>query len=193
MTKAGQIILAICVAASIPSLNGCVFNSNDSSDSRKPEVSEITEAENNVPKSVEEIAENFKEETELPIKLRDLTRSAILADGSQYLLMTDRERSKVELRFFPEGSIVRSLTVKTSAEGKVTTIVRAWNGKTEQLEAASVQSPWSSSSRELALIAGFRQEPPRNPPVEIRAAPTNTVNESPSSNTATTEIETNTK
>lgn len=181
------------MAASILSLNGCVFSSNDSSDNHQVVTSEITEAKDNAPKSVEEIAKSFKEETKEPIKLRDLTRSAILADGSQYLLMTDREGNKVELRFFPEGSIVRSLTVKTSAEGKVTTIVRAWNGKTEQLESASVQSPWSSSSRELALLAGFRQEPPQNPPVEIRAAPINTANQSPSSNTAIPEIETNTK
>lgn len=166
MNKAGQIKLLI-VAFSALALNACVFSSDDSPNLSTSEHG-ARAATITTPKTAEElVAEQTRSINQKPAKLRDATKSALLADGSEYILMKDGEGNKVESRYFPEGLIVRSVQVKTEADGNVQIFVRAWNGKVEQIELHGTQSPWSSSARELALVAGFRHEPPKKiqPPV----------------------------
>lgn len=185
MIKAGKIIFTICATATALTFNGCVFSSSDSTEN-VGQKTEIVAGNSVEPKAIEElIAESTVSKNDQPLKLRDLTKSATLSDGSQYVQMKDSEGNKVESRFFPDGSIVRSVIVKTSAGGAVKTFVRSWNGKVEQIEASSIATPWNSSARELALIAGFKKEPP-TPNVQPVLKPTAPAeqNQLPNSTTA---------
>lgn len=188
MTKPDYKSLIIFVVLAALILSGCLPDTENSGapENRQQPLS----ARNGQLKPIEEIiAERKSETSKKQVEPRDLVKSALLADGSEYVVMKDGEGNKVESRFFSEGSSVRSLMVKTGTDGTVEIFARAWSGKMEQIEPGNVPAPWSISARELALIVGFKQELPRIVQTEIKTSPSVNPKPSVNSNTAPLPIE----
>jgi hypothetical protein len=93
-----------------------------------------------------------------------------LNDGSQYIMMRDAYGNTTEMRYFEESDPVKSISVRTFADGSKTTVVRTWEGSIKRIKPQLITDPWRSSVRDIAVLAGI--SPTYHPTPKGRFTPT---------------------
>lgn len=102
---------------------------------------------------------------------RDSNVERILADGSQYIKMKDAYGNTSEFRYFDVNTGLKYISMQTLVDGSTSIVIRTQEGSIKRVKPSLLTSPWSTTVREIALLAGvspdYNIESERNLPSAV--------------------------